>query len=425
MDAFSNRSSAPGLYSSLRAKAPLATSLPAPVAMPELRGARRDFRSLRPSLSQRLFLAGAASAAAFAVFVSPAHAQFQLSAPSTSQAPFFTYEEAVRQIADGLSQLRELQGELVGARAALQTLDPSASSTAAPAIAARVRQILQTASGIGVNSAAAGSALAVQYPTTFVSAGFDNTQLASALAAWGANNAATIHTAGQLQAALSAGEDTSRDFDPNPSLQGLSRLLATTGVQLGQLRAILLTQAQADAALSGDPQREENAAQFALAAAKSDVPTSVIILREVARPRPAVRAAIAESSKPMAPGSLPLDAKSASAGAPSPPRPPAAPAQVALRTPGAITLEQLAAMLGPLTKRSVTFALSSADEYKKTDTTHRVRLAWSGPLQSLVDQLGQIYGLDVSMDDSAIRFSSRHADPAATASATPTTEGRS
>jgi hypothetical protein len=83
---------------------------------------------------------------------------------------------------------------------------------------------------------------------------------------------------------------------------------------------------------------------------------------------------------------------------------------ISLRTPGAATLDQIAASLGPVSQRAVTFALSSADEYKESDLTHRVRLTWSGPLRGLVDQLAQIYGLDVAVDDTAIRFSSRPSD---------------
>ena len=91
-------------------------------------------------------------------------------------------------------------------------------------------------------------------------------------------------------------------------------------------------------------------------------------------------------------------------------------AVITLRTPGAITLDQIAALLGPAAKRTVTFALSTADDYKKTDLTHRVRLTWTGPLHALVDQLAAIYGLDVAVDDTAIRFSSRQRDRAGSAS---------
>jgi hypothetical protein len=100
------------------------------------------------------------------------------------------------------------------------------------------------------------------------------------------------------------------------------------------------------------------------------------------------------------------------------PAPPAPQATIALRTPGSFTLDQIAALLGPVSGRSVAFNLAAADEYKKTDSTHRVSLTWSGPLQSLVDQLGAIYGLDVAIDDTAIRFSSRQG---ATAASSPTT----
>lgn len=88
-------------------------------------------------------------------------------------------------------------------------------------------------------------------------------------------------------------------------------------------------------------------------------------------------------------------------------RPPGPLAPISLQTPGAVTLEQLAALLGPVSKRTVTFTLSPSDEYKKDDQTHRVRLTYSGPLQALVDQLAEVYGLDAAVDDTAIRFISR------------------
>jgi hypothetical protein len=100
------------------------------------------------------------------------------------------------------------------------------------------------------------------------------------------------------------------------------------------------------------------------------------------------------------------------------PKPPAPQALVALKTPDAVTLDQIAALLGPASRRAVTFALSSADAYKKADLTHRVRLTWTGPLQALVDQLAEIYGLDVAVDDSAIRFSSRQGERAGAPSTT-------
>lgn len=120
---------------------------------------------------------------------------------------------------------------------------------------------------------------------------------------------------------------------------------------------------------------------------------------------------------PVPPRSPPDDERAA--------KPPVAQATISLRTSGAITLEQVAAMLGPVSKRTVTFALSSADDYKRTDLTHRVRLTWTGSLQALVDQLAEIYGLNVAVDDTAIRFSSRVGDPAGSASASHTSSERS
>ena len=106
-------------------------------------------------------------------------------------------------------------------------------------------------------------------------------------------------------------------------------------------------------------------------------------------------------------------------------KPPEAQAAINLRTPEAITLDQVAALLGPISKRTITFTLSTADEYKRTDLTHRVNLTWTGSLQALVDQLADIYGLNVAVDDTAIRFSSRVGDPANSSSTSHTASERS
>jgi hypothetical protein len=100
--------------------------------------------------------------------------------------------------------------------------------------------------------------------------------------------------------------------------------------------------------------------------------------------------------------------------------PPAPQAPITLRTAGALTLDQIAAQLGPASRRSITFNLSPAEDYIRTDQTHRVRLTWSGSIQGLVDQLAEIYGLVVAIDDTAIRFSSRQRSLASGASTTRT-----
>jgi hypothetical protein len=144
--------------------------------------------------------------------------------------------------------------------------------------------------------------------------------------------------------------------------------------------------------------------------------------------KPAAPPSAAPASAPAAKLPAPPAATVTAAAPPMVAKTPMAPtlqATVALRTPGAITLDQIAAMLGPVTGRNVTFNLATADEYKKSDLTHRVSLTWSGPLQTLVDQLGAIYGLDVAIDDTAIRFSSRQGATAASSPTTSTSEGRS
>lgn len=123
----------------------------------------------------------------------------------------------------------------------------------------------------------------------------------------------------------------------------------------------------------------------------------------------------------------PLTSAAAKAASPAPPsgeahvdKPPAPDAPISLRTAGAITLDQIADLLGPASRRTVSFSLSPADDYVRTDQTHRVRLTWSGPIQGLADQLAEIYGLDVAIDDTAIRFSSRPRSLASGASTTRT-----
>jgi hypothetical protein len=152
---------------------------------------------------------------------------------------------------------------------------------------------------------------------------------------------------------------------------------------------------------------------------------------------PQSRLADVQSAKPPGPPAAKFVsvAQPAPAAPTSPPRsppddlraakPPEAPAAITLRTPGAITLDQLAAILGPTSKRTIIFTLTAADEYKRTDLTHRVSLTWTGSLQALVDQLAEIYGLNVAVDDTAIRFSSRVGDPASSSSTSHTASERS
>jgi len=235
----------------------------------------------------RRLLPVATSGFALALAGSPAHAQYEVYDPWTFQEQVITYGQAVQQVANGVSQLQQLESQLTAAQSMLQNLGKDATSAVVSQVGAQAQQILQQASGIGFNSANAGQAFAAQYPTTAAVAGFNLEQLTSALSAWRANNVAALQSAVQMQAQVASNQQATASAVQNAvtasnaapgqtaAIQATNQLLAAVAAQLGQLEAILLTQSQAQAVLQGQEQQAGAAAQSVIATTNSQVQTAI------------------------------------------------------------------------------------------------------------------------------------------------------
>jgi P-type conjugative transfer protein TrbJ len=221
------------------------------------------------------------------IAVSPAHAQYEVYDPWTYQEQVITYGQAVQQVANGVSQLQQLQSQLQAAQSMLQNLGSDSTSGTVATVSAQARQILQQASGIGFNSANAGAAFAMQYPTTSTVAGFNAGQLNSALTAWQTNNNAALQSAVQMQAQVASNQQATATAVQNAvaasnaapgqtaAIQATNQLLAAVAAQLAQLQAILLTQSQAQALLQGQQQQAAAAAQSVITSTDSLVQTTI------------------------------------------------------------------------------------------------------------------------------------------------------
>jgi P-type conjugative transfer protein TrbJ len=233
-------------------------------------------------------LAGAASGAlTLALAAAPAHAQYEVFDPWTFQEQTITYGQAVQQVAQGVQQLQQLENQLTAQQAMIQSLGSDATSATIGTINANALQILQQAQGIGFNSANAGQAFATAYPTTSTVAGFNNTQLASALSAWQGNNASALQTAIRMQGQVASNQAATSTAVQNAvnasngasgqtaAIQATNQLLAAVAAQLAQLQAILITQGQAQATLAAQSQTDAAAATSALQTTTAQVQTTI------------------------------------------------------------------------------------------------------------------------------------------------------
>ena len=235
----------------------------------------------------RLLIATASAVVAIIFGASPAYAQYEVYDPWTFQEQAITYGQAVQQVTQGVQQLQQLQSQLTAQQAMLQNLGTDATSGALASVNAAAQQILQGAGGIGFNSASAGSAFANLYPTTAAVAGFNNSQLSSALTTWQANNTSALQTAIQVQGQVASNQSATAQAVQNAvnasnnapgqtaAIQATNQLLAAVATQLSQLQAILITQGQAQATLAGQQQASAAAAQSASQTTASQAQTTI------------------------------------------------------------------------------------------------------------------------------------------------------
>jgi P-type conjugative transfer protein TrbJ len=238
-------------------------------------------------VSVRTLLASVPCAVALAFAAVPAHAQYAVFDPWTYQEQTITYGQAVQQVAQGVQQLQQLQNQLTAQQSMIQNLGSDSTSGTLGTVNANALQILQQAQGIGFNSANAGSAFATAYPTTSTVAGFNNSQLSSALSAWQSNNSAALQTAIRMQSQVASNQAATATAVQNAvnasngaagqtaAIQATNQLLAAVAAQLAQLQAILLTQGQAQATLAAQQQAGAAAAASAIQTTTAQVQTSV------------------------------------------------------------------------------------------------------------------------------------------------------
>ena len=235
----------------------------------------------------RLGVAMASPFVALVLGASPALAQYEVYDPWTYQEQTITYGQAVQQVAQGVQQLQQLQSQLQAQQSMLQSLGSDATSGTLASVNAAAQQILAGAGGIGFSSASAGEAFANLYPATTAVAGFNNSQLSSALATWQANNTSALQTSIQVQGQVASNQSATASAVQNAvnasntapgqtaAIQATNQLLAAVATQLSQLQAILITQGQAQATLAGQQQASAAAAQSAGQSTTAQVQTAI------------------------------------------------------------------------------------------------------------------------------------------------------
>lgn len=237
--------------------------------------------------SLRLLTGPALAVLALAASSAPASAQYEVYDPWTYQEQAITYAQAVQQVAQGVQQLQQLENQLQAQQSMIQNLGSDSTSGTLTTVNANALQILQQAQGIGFSSANAGSAFASAYPTTSTVAGFNNTQLSSALNAWQGNNTAALQTAVRMQSQIASNQAATTTAVQNAvnasnaaagqtaAIQATNQLLAAVASQLAQLQAILITQGQAQATLGAQQQSNAAAASSAIQTTSSQVQTTI------------------------------------------------------------------------------------------------------------------------------------------------------
>jgi P-type conjugative transfer protein TrbJ len=224
---------------------------------------------------------------AVALATAPAQAQYEVYDPWTYQEQAITYAQAVQQVAQGVQQLQQLESQLQAQQAMVQNLGSDSTSGTLAVVDADALQILQQAQGIGFNSANAGQAFATAYPGTSTVAGFNSSQLSSALNAWQSNNSAALQTAIQMQSQVASNQAATTTAVQNAvdasnaaggqtaAIQATNQLLAAVAAQLAQLQAILITQGQAQATLAAQQQANTAAAASAITSTQGQVQTAI------------------------------------------------------------------------------------------------------------------------------------------------------
>ena len=177
--------------------------------------------------------------------------------PNWCSEQALTIAQQALQIQNQLSAITNLQSQVTAAQRQLQSLGTDSTSATLQTVNTSLVGVLQQAAGIGFNTQGAGVSFAAAYPTTSTTAGFNASQLATALGTWQANTAAALKNsvtvqnmiaqqqAGVQAAVLGAVAASNAAPGSTAATQATNQILAAVTTQLTQLQDILIASSQA------------------------------------------------------------------------------------------------------------------------------------------------------------------------------------
>jgi P-type conjugative transfer protein TrbJ len=207
--------------------------------------------------------------------------------PNWCEEQVLTIAQQLAQLQNQQTQLTNLQTQVAAQEKLVQSLGTDTTTAQLATVNANAAKILAQATGIGFNQASAGAAFAAAYPASSTVSGFNNQQLAAALATWQANTAAALNSAVQVQNAVAQARPTTTAAVANAvaasnsavgatgAIQATNQLLATVNTQLAQLQDILISEGQAETAVSAAQSAAPAAAVSAVTTAAGQVQTTI------------------------------------------------------------------------------------------------------------------------------------------------------
>jgi len=209
--------------------------------------------------------------------------------PNWCNEQALTIAQQVLQLQNQLSQVSSLQSQVAAARQMIQSLGSDSTSEPLAAVDAQLATILQQATGIGFNSQTAGSNFGAAYPATATTAGFNSVQLAAALQTWQTNTAHALATSIEVQNKIAQTSPTISSAVRNAVVQSnaavgataahqaTNQVITAVSAQLAQLQDILITEAQAYAAVEAANQQAAATAAAVTSQTQVLTPTGVTV----------------------------------------------------------------------------------------------------------------------------------------------------
>jgi len=209
--------------------------------------------------------------------------------PNWCNEQVLTIAEQALQLQNQLSQISSLQSQVTAERQMVQSLGSDSTSAPIAAANAELAAILQQATGIGFNAQAAGANFGAAYPATAVTAGFNSAQLTAALQTWQTNTAQALQSSIAVQntiaqtsptitsAVRDAVAQSNAAVGATAAHQATNQLIAAVSAQLAQLQDILITEAQAYAAVEAAKQQAAATAAVVTSETQVQAPTGVTV----------------------------------------------------------------------------------------------------------------------------------------------------